>query len=111
MTILETLHLRMAGGDLDEIVDRVRTATGYPVGSSAVAIYRHSKVQGDLLVQFVRDDADPGAVPSELGIGLASLLRTHGLVEHSVWVSAEQGDAGARASGDPPFPQAWGARE
>ena len=96
MNILETLHLRMAGGDLDEIVDQVRKATGYPRGSPFVSIYRHAKVQGDLLVQVVRDDVDQENGPSELGIGLASLLRTHGLVEHSVWVSPEMG------SGDRP---------
>lgn len=87
MSILETLHLRMAGGDLDEIVNLVRRASGHPERSPSVAIYRHSKVQGDLLVQIVRDDVGNGGAPSELGVGLASLLRTHGLVEHSVWES------------------------
>ena len=91
MTILETLHLRMAGGDLDEIVDLVRKAIGHPGGSPSVSVYRHSKVQGDLLVQVVRDGPSREAAPSELGIGLASLLRTHGLVEHSVWESPEVG--------------------
>lgn len=97
MSILETLHLRMAGDDLDEIVDLVRNATGDPGDSLSVGIYRHSKVQGDLLVQVVRDDPDPEPVPSELGIGLASLLRTRGLVEHSVWVSADPGVGGDQA--------------
>ena len=92
MSLLETLHLRMAGGDLDEIVDQVRKATGSPEGGPFVSIYRHSKVQGDLLVQVVRDDVSRGSAPSELGLGLASLLRTHGLVEHSVWESP--GEAG-----------------
>jgi len=96
MNILETLHLRMAGGDLDEIVDQVRKATGYLRSSQFVAIYRHSKVQGDLLVQIVRDDPNQEGAPSELSIGLAALLRTHGLVEHSVWVSPA-----VPAEGDP----------
>lgn len=97
MSILETLHLRMAGGDLDEIVDQVRRATGYPGGSPFVSIYRHSKVQGDLMVQVVRDGQKEEGVPSELGIGLAALLRTHGLVEHSVWVSPEVPAVGNQA--------------
>ncbi|MBT8396650.1 MAG: hypothetical protein HKO65_00060 [Gemmatimonadetes bacterium] len=100
MTTLETLHLRMAGDDLDEIVDQVRKATGYPGGSPFVSIYRHSKVQGDLLVQVVSDDPNREAVTSELGIGLAALLRTHGLVEHSVWVSPA-----VPAEGDPALVQ------
>ena len=89
MNILETIHLRMAGGDLDEIVDQVREATGHQRGSPFVSIHRHSKVQGDLLVQVVRVDLNREGGPSELGIGLAALLRTHGLVEHSVWESHE----------------------
>ncbi len=89
MNILETLHLRMAGGDLDEIVDQVRKATSHLRGSPFVSIYRHSKVQGDLLVQVVRDDPNQKGAPSALSIGLAALLRAHGLVEHSVWESPE----------------------
>jgi hypothetical protein len=97
MSILETLHLRMAGADLDDMVDLVRKVTGPQGGSPSVFVYRHAKVQGDLLVQVVRDDANQEAVPSELGIQLVSLLRTHGLVEHSVWVSAEAAVAGNQA--------------
>jgi hypothetical protein len=97
MNILETLHLRMAGGDLDEIVDQVRKATGHLGGSLFVSIFRHSKVQGDLLVQVARDDLHQEGVPSELGIGLAALLRTHGLVEHSVWVNPEVPAGGNQA--------------
>jgi hypothetical protein len=97
MNALETLHLRMAGGDLDEIVDQVRKTTGYLRGSPFVSIYRHSTVQGDLLVQLVRDDLNQKGAPSELGIGLAALLRTHGLVEHSVWVSPEVPAGGNQA--------------
>jgi len=54
-----------------------------------VAIYRHSKVEGDLLIHLVRDEPNRGNMPSEFGLGLASLLRMHGMVEHSVWVSPE----------------------
>jgi hypothetical protein len=97
MNILETLHLRMAGGDLDEIVDQVRKATGHLGPPPFVSIFRHSKVEGDLLVQIVRDDLNQKGVPSELGIGLAALLRTYGLVEHSVWVSAEVPAGGNQA--------------
>ena len=99
MNVLETLHLRMAVGDLDEIVDLVRKATGFPGGSQSVSIYHHSKVQGDLLVQIARDDPIQEGMPSELGIGLAALLRSHGLVEHSVWVSPEVPTGGNQGHG------------
>ena len=90
MTVLETLHLRMAGGDLEDLVELVRRAAGGPGGAPSVAIYRHSKIEGDLLIHLVGDEPNRGDMPSKLGFGLASLLRMHGLVEHSVWVSPEE---------------------
>lgn len=87
MNILETLHLRMAGDDLDDLLEAVRRATGAPAGSPSVSIYRHSRVQGDLLIHLYWAGPDQVDEPSELGLRLASLLRVHGLVEHSVWVS------------------------
>ncbi|NNM04284.1 MAG: hypothetical protein HKO65_04215 [Gemmatimonadetes bacterium] len=97
MSILETLHLRMAGDDLNAIVDLVRRAAGVPGGLQSVAIYRHSKIEGDLLIHLVGDDPKREDVPSELGLGLASLLRGQGLVEHSVWVRAEPCAGGNQA--------------
>ena len=94
MRIVETLHVRMASGNLDELVDLVGKATGPRAGLPSVSVYRHTKVQGDLLVEVVRSDPSGDAEASELAIGLASLLRTYGLVEHSVWVRAEPGEAG-----------------
>jgi hypothetical protein len=97
MNTLEMLHLRMAGEDLDDLVELVRKVTDPPGGSAAVNIFRHSRVQGDLLIHLYWDRPDQGDQPSELGLRLASLLRKHGLVEHSVWVSAEPCAGGNQA--------------
>ena len=86
MSILETLHLRMAGDDLDDLLELVRRAAGPPGSSPSVDVFRHSRVQGDLLVHLWWDGPGQPSEPSELGLRLASLLRVHGLVEHSVWV-------------------------
>ncbi len=86
MNILETLHLRMAGDDLDELVELVRDVAGPPGGSPRVDVFRHSRVQSDLLIHLCWDKPGQSAEPSDLGLRLASLLRIHGLVEHSVWV-------------------------
>ena len=86
MNILETLHLRMAGDDLDALVELVRKVTGPPGNSPRVDVFRHSRVRGDLLIHLHWDGPDQTDQPSESGLRLASLLRIHGLVEHSVWV-------------------------
>jgi hypothetical protein len=87
MSILETLHLRMAGDDLDHLVELVRRATAPPGSRTSLEVFRHSRIQGDLLIQLHRAGPDQTIEPSELGVRLASLLRIHGLVDHSVWVS------------------------
>ncbi len=87
MSILETLHLRMAGDDLDHLVELVRRVAAPPGGRASVEVFRHSRIQGDLLIQLHRDGPDETTEPSELGVRLASLLRVHGLLDHSVWVS------------------------
>jgi hypothetical protein len=86
MNVLETLHLRMSGDALDDLAELVQIATGAQGNSPSVNVFRHSRVQGDFLVHI--DWSGPGQTdrPSELGLRLASLLRIHGLVEHSVWV-------------------------
>ena len=89
MTILETLDLRMAGENLDDLVELVRRVTGPPGRLPRVDIYRHSRVQGDLHIHLYWEESARSEEPSELGLRLASLLRVHGLVEHSVWVSPD----------------------
>jgi len=86
MNVLETLHLRMYGGDLDDLAELVRIATGARGDSHSVNVFRHSGIQGDLLVHIYRSGPGQTDRPSELGLRLASLFRIHGLVEHSVWV-------------------------
>lgn len=83
--VLEVIHLRLARigpGELTELIAEV----GRAADEEGVRVYRHSRIETDLLVQIQRDGEDGDAAPSELGARLASLLRDHGIVEHSVWV-------------------------
>ncbi len=113
MKTLEVIHLRLAGDDPGRLADEVRGAAGEAAESLEVLVYRHAKIEGDLLVHLFRPGAEqqdaaprtrPGSEadglgsedePSELGLRLASLLRRYGLVEHSVWVGLE-GTGGGR---------------
>ena len=85
MRILEAIHLRLAGQEaavlpelMFEVVGRTR--------AGEVHVYRHSRVESDLIVHLHREVPEGEDSRSELGSELASLLREHGLVEHSVWI-------------------------
>jgi hypothetical protein len=83
--ILEVIHLRLTrigAGELAELIAEVVRAAG----EEGVRVYRHSRIETDLLVHVYRDEQDGDAGPSELGDSLVSLLRDHGIVEHSVWI-------------------------
>ena len=86
MRILEVIHLRMAGDDPKTLAELVRTAVGDAADSPDLRIYHHARVEDDLLVHLYREATDQRNRASELGLRLASLLRKHGMVEHSVWV-------------------------
>ena len=89
MRTLEVIHLRMSGDNGEGLVDLVRRAAGSPHGSPDLRIYRHARVENDLLIQLHREEPNQNEAPSDLGLRLAALLRIHGLVEHSVWVRAD----------------------
>ena len=83
--ILEVIHLRLARigpGELTELITEVVRAAG----EEGTRVYRHSRIETDLLVHLHREVESGGEGPSELGARLVSLLRDHGIVEHSVWV-------------------------
>ena len=86
MRILEVIHLRMAGDDAEALAEFVQTAVEDAIDSPEVRIYRHARVEGDLLVHIHHGESDERIEASELGVRLASVLRVHGLMDHSVWV-------------------------
>lgn len=73
---------RIHPGELEELIAEVVRA-GEEEG---VHVYRHSRIDTDLLVQLRREVEEGADGPSDLGSRLVSLLRDHGIVEHSVWV-------------------------
>jgi hypothetical protein len=90
MRILEAIHLRMAGDDPKNLAEIVRTAVGNAAESHDLRIYHHARLEGDLLVHLYREATEQRNQASELGLALASLLRVHGLVEHSIWVQSRK---------------------
>jgi hypothetical protein len=89
MRILEVIRLRMAGDDSGTLEEVVQAAVENAVGSSEVRVYRHATVEGDLLIHIHHRSSNASIEASELGVRLASVLRVHGLVDHSVWVGRD----------------------
>ena len=98
MNILEVIHLRMAGKGPETLAEAIRTAAGDDAGSSDVRVYRQARVEGDLLIHIHRSGADQRDEPSELGLRLASLLRGHGMVGHSVWIRGDEQNTAVEAA-------------
>jgi len=89
MKILEVIHLRMAGDESETLAEFVRTAAEDAADFAEVRIYRHARVEGDILIHIHRRGPKEGTEASELGVRMASVLRLHGLVDHSVWVGSD----------------------
>ncbi len=86
MNALEILHLRMAGANIKTLVNVIRESVGSEADVLDVHIYRHAKLETDLVVHLHRAIAGRSDRACECGERLASLLRAYGMVEHSVWV-------------------------
>jgi len=89
MRILEVIHLRMAGDESETLAERVQTAVEDAVDPPEVRVYHHATVEGDLLIHIHHQGSDDRIHVTELGVRLASVLRVHGLVDHSVWLRRE----------------------
>jgi len=88
MNTLEVIHLRLAGVRPETLAESIRAALAFSSEETRIRIYRHKRVQTDLVVHLHREVGDGDAGVSELGNQLASMLRGYGIVEHSVWVEA-----------------------
>jgi len=85
MRWLEIIHLRLAGENPGALVDAIRKTVDSGTDSMGVRIYRHAKLESDLIVHLHRNAAGATGRASDLGARLASVLREYGMVEHSVW--------------------------
>jgi hypothetical protein len=83
---LEIIHLRMASASAETLADVIRNSVVSEPTLLGVHIYRHAKLETDLMVHLHRSFARAEDGECECGERLASLLRAYGMVEHSVWV-------------------------
>jgi hypothetical protein len=85
MKWLEIVHLRLAGDNPGVLVDSIRKTVDSEAHSMEVRIYRHTKLETDLVIHLHREVTGGRELTSDLGARLASVLRDYGMVEHSVW--------------------------
>ena len=85
MKTLEVVHLRLAWKDPNGLVEEIQKMAGRNSEGMEIRVYRHAWVEGDLRVHLYRGEGAGGKEPSALGERVASMLRKHGMVDHSVW--------------------------
>ena len=88
MTTLEIIHLPLAWKDTGDLVGVIHDSLGAGKEGMEVRVFRHARFEGDLHVHLLRRGKEEGVGTSDLGDQLASLLRKHGMVDHSVWLEA-----------------------
>ena len=85
MRILEIIQVRFVGDSLEVLGGQIKRSTEATTKSTeVVTIYRQVGLETDLAVH-IRHEVSDARRPSELGLRLASALKSHGLVEHTVW--------------------------
>lgn len=90
MKQLEIIHVRLAAGFPDDLIERIReSAVGEGSGTS-VFLFRHVNVSTDLAVHYAQEVFGSPGKPSPFALHLASDLRQYGMVEHSIWVNDER---------------------
>ena len=89
MKRLEIIHLRSTDGRLEDRVRSILRLAATLERPSELLIYRRERVPTDLSVHLVHRRSSE-ELPSQLGMRLASALREHGMVEHSVWTEASE---------------------
>lgn len=89
MNRLEIIHLRLTDGLPEDLVRGILQSATTFGRRSELLIYRRERVATDLSIHLVhRGPAEE--LPSPFGMRLASALREHGMVEHSVWTESKE---------------------
>ena len=85
MKMLETIHLRSHGEPIESLINQIlQSVEGKLRENKVVTLYRRTGLKTDIAVHIqCRESKEEG--PSEIGIQLASALKTFGLVKHTIW--------------------------
>jgi hypothetical protein len=86
MRVREIVHLRSTGDSFEHVSDAVRESTRSElVSQQKTTVFRRNGLETDIAIHIETSGVSGPADPSDLGLRLASELRSYGLVEHTVW--------------------------
>ncbi len=92
MKWLEIIELRSADSNqelmksqLQSLINEVNREAKH----QKIKVYSHITVETDLRIHLIHDSKKAKASRSPLGLDLASALKEHGLVNHSVWIEMQ----------------------
>jgi hypothetical protein len=92
MRWLEIIEIRASGKNLESLHKQLQgladEVNGNPMQQKA-KIYTHVSIDNDLSIHLLSDSDRADANGSVLGQQIAAMLRSFGLINHSIWI--EQG--------------------
>jgi hypothetical protein len=87
MSALEIIHLRSSGESVESLGKRIRDSIQTEGrDTEIVTLYRRQGLETDVAVHIHHMKPRRWNGPSTIALHLAHALRTHGLVEHTVWL-------------------------
>ncbi len=92
MKWIEIIELRSADNNRELMKSQLESLineVNQEARQQKIQVYRHITVETDLRIHLIHDSKKAKARRSPLGLDLASALKEHGLVNHSVWIEMQ----------------------
>jgi len=92
MKWIEIIELRSADNNRELMKSQLESLineVNQEARQQKIQVYRHITVETDLRIHLIHDSKKAKASMSPLGLDLASALKEHGLVNHSVWIEMQ----------------------
>ncbi len=87
---LEIIHLRLVEPCPKSLMAAIKGSAVAKRDDIEMKIYQQSGVATDVGIHLHHAVIEDDSLPCDLGILLASALREHGMVEHTLWIEEKQ---------------------
>lgn len=92
MKWIEIIELRSADNNRELMKSQLQSLineVNLEARQQKIQVYSHKTVETDLRIHLIHDSKKTKVSVSPLGLDLASALKEHGLVNHSVWIEMQ----------------------
>ena len=86
MKRLEIIHVRLAVGYPEDLIGDIQRTAAEQNQKCDLKVYLHAELPTDLAIHILHESSHTEELASSLGLQLASEMKEHGMVEHSVWI-------------------------